>query len=93
MNTFFKDYVRSNTVVGDFVYQYEEALNACYLKEKEKDVKTKSSMPILKTCYKMEAEVVKVYTRKLFLIFQEKLFYSKKIQGIQRSQRRGEKDK
>lgn len=81
MNTFFKDYVRSNTVVGDFVYQYEEALNACYLKEKEKDVKTKTSMPSLKTCYKMEAEAAKVYSRKLFLIFQEELFCSQKYKA------------
>ncbi|KAL4634198.1 hypothetical protein ACB092_04G181900 [Castanea dentata] len=52
MNKFFKDYVRST-------------LNARYLKEKEQDVKTKNSVPILKTCYKLEAEAAKVYTRKI----------------------------
>jgi hypothetical protein len=40
MNKFFKDYVRSSTMVCDFVYQYEKALDARYFKEKERDVKT-----------------------------------------------------
>jgi hypothetical protein len=46
--------------------------------KREKDVKTKTSRPILKTCYKMEAEAANVYTRKSFLIFQEELFKSQK---------------
>ena len=50
MNKLFKDYVHSSTMISDFVYQYEQALNACYLKEKEQDVETKNSVPILKTC-------------------------------------------
>jgi hypothetical protein len=76
MNKLFKDYVCSSTMVCDFVHQYEKALNARYLKEKEKDVKTKTSRPIFKTCYKMEAQAAKVYTRKSFLMFQEELFKS-----------------
>jgi hypothetical protein len=43
MNKFFKDYVRSSTMVRDFVHRYDKALNARYLKEKVKDVKTKTS--------------------------------------------------
>jgi hypothetical protein len=78
MNKFFKDYVRSSTMVCDFVHQYEKALNACYLKEKAKDVKTKTSRPILKTSYKLEAEAANVYTRKSFFMFQEELFKSQK---------------
>ena len=83
MNKFFKDYVCSSAMISDFVYQYEKVLNARYLKEKEQDVKTKNSVSILKTCYKMEVEAAKVYTRKMFMKFQEELFCSKKIQGIQ----------
>ena len=64
-------------MISDFVYQYEQALNACYLKEKEQDVETKNSMPILKTFYKLQAEAAKVYTRKMFMKFQEE-FCSKK---------------
>ncbi|OMO81532.1 hypothetical protein CCACVL1_12374 [Corchorus capsularis] len=76
MNKFFKDYVRSSTLVSDFVHQYDKALNARYQKEKEKDVKTKSSKAILKTCYKMEADAGKHYTRKMFSKFQDELFSS-----------------
>ena len=78
MNKFFKDYVRSSTTISDFVYQYKKVLNARYLKEKEQDVKTKNLVPILKTCYKMEVEATKVYTRKMLMKFQEELFCSKK---------------
>ena len=71
----------SSTTISDFVYQYELALNARYLKEKEQEVKTKNSMPILKTCYKLEAKVAKIYTRKIFMKFQEELFCSKKYKA------------
>ncbi|XP_035550049.1 protein FAR1-RELATED SEQUENCE 5-like [Juglans regia] len=74
MNKFFKDYVRSSTIVSDFVHQYEKALDARYFKEKEKDVRTKSSWPVLKTCWEIEEEAAKVYTRKSFNIFQDELF-------------------
>jgi hypothetical protein len=91
MNKFFKDYVRSSTIVCDFVHQYDKALNARYLKEKEKDVKTNTSRPILKTCYKMEAEAAKVYTRKSFLIFQEELFKSQKYNSSKHRKEGGQK--
>ena len=81
MNKFFKDYVCSSAMISDFVYQYEKVLNARYLKEKEQDVKTKNSVSILKTCYKMEVEAAKVYTRKMFMKFQEELFCSKKYKA------------
>ncbi|XP_042988834.1 protein FAR1-RELATED SEQUENCE 5-like [Carya illinoinensis] len=82
MNKFFKDYVRSSTMVSDFVHQYEKALSARYFKEKEKDVRTKSSNPILRTCWKIEEETVKVYTRKSFNIFQEELFNCQRYKMI-----------
>ena len=69
MIRFFKDYVHLSTTISDFVYQYEQVLNAHYLKEKEQDIKTKNSVLILKTCYNMEVEATKVYTRKMFIKF------------------------
>ena len=81
MNKFFKDFVRLSATINDFMYQYEQVLNACYLKEKEQDVKTKNSLPILKPCYKMEVKATKVYTRKMFMKFQEELFCSKKYKA------------
>ena len=41
MNKFFKDYVRSSITISEFVYQYEQVLNARYLKEKEQECKDK----------------------------------------------------
>ncbi|KAK1560172.1 hypothetical protein Q3G72_023164 [Acer saccharum] len=78
MNIFFKDYVRSSTMVSDFVHQYEAAIDARYFKdkEKEKDVWTKSTHAILKTPFKIEEEAALIYTRKYFMIFQNELFDS-----------------
>ncbi|KAG6699806.1 hypothetical protein I3842_08G081800 [Carya illinoinensis] len=56
MNKFFKDYVKSSTMVSDFVHQYEKAIDARYFKEKEKDVRTKSTRAIMKTPLKIEEE-------------------------------------
>ncbi|XP_042972978.1 protein FAR1-RELATED SEQUENCE 9-like [Carya illinoinensis] len=63
-------------MVSDFVYQYEKAIDARYFKEKEKDVRTRSTRAILKTPLKIEEEAAMVYTRKSFIIFQDELFNS-----------------
>jgi hypothetical protein len=89
--SFFKDYVRASTIVHDFVHQYDKALNARYLKEKEKDVKTKTSRPILKTCYKMEVEAANVYIRNSFMMFQEELFSSQKYNSSKHREEGGTK--
>ncbi|XP_042978660.1 protein FAR1-RELATED SEQUENCE 5-like [Carya illinoinensis] len=78
MNKFFKDCVRSSTMVSDFVHQYEKALDARYFKEKEKDVQTKSTQAVMKTLWKIEADAASVYTRKSFMIFQDELFNSQR---------------
>ncbi|KAL3538129.1 hypothetical protein ACH5RR_001495 [Cinchona calisaya] len=78
MNKFFKGYVRSSTLVSDFVFQYEKALNSRYHKEKEKDVKSRNSNPVLKTCYGIEVEAANIFTGKLFLKFQKELYLSQK---------------
>ncbi|KAF5447954.1 hypothetical protein F2P56_033464 [Juglans regia] len=81
MNKFFKDYVRSSTMVSDFVHQYEKAIDARYFKEKEKDVRTKSTRAIMKTPFKIEEEAALLYTRKSFMIFQDELFNSLRYQA------------
>ncbi|XP_042948974.1 protein FAR1-RELATED SEQUENCE 5-like [Carya illinoinensis] len=78
MNKFFKDYVRSSTMVSDFVHQYEKILDARYFKEKEKDVQTKSTRAVMKTLWKIESDAASVYTRKSFMIFQDELFNSQR---------------
>ncbi|KAG6648959.1 hypothetical protein CIPAW_07G179900 [Carya illinoinensis] len=64
MNKFFKDY-------------YEKALDARYFKEKEKDVRTKSTKAVLKTCWKS------------FQIFQDELFNSQRYKAS-KVQKKGE---
>ncbi|KAG7963945.1 hypothetical protein I3843_09G143900 [Carya illinoinensis] len=91
MNKFFKDYVRSSTMVSDFVHQYDKALDAFYLIEKENDVKTKTTKPIMRTSYKVEEEVAKIYTRKSFLIFQEELFNSQRYKASKTREEDGKK--
>ncbi|KAG6717926.1 hypothetical protein I3842_04G125000 [Carya illinoinensis] len=72
---------RSESMNNEFVHQYEKALNARYLSEKLKDVKTKTSRPIMKTCLSIEEALANLYTRKSFLIFQEELFSSQRFKS------------
>ena len=57
-------------------------MDARYQKEKEKDVKTRSSRVILKTCYKIEDDTAKYYTKKLFIKFQDELFSSQLYRAL-----------
>ncbi|XP_042980200.1 protein FAR1-RELATED SEQUENCE 5-like [Carya illinoinensis] len=89
MNKFFKDYIRSSTMVSDFVHQYEKTLDARYFKEKEKYVRTKSTKAVLKTCWTIKEEATKVYIRKSFEIFQDVLFNSQQYK-VTKVQKEGE---
>ncbi|XP_042972696.1 protein FAR1-RELATED SEQUENCE 5-like [Carya illinoinensis] len=91
MNKFFKSFVRSSTMVHDFVHQYDKALNAFYLSEKEKDVKTKTTKPIMRTCFKVKEEAAKIYTRKSFIHFQEELFQSQRYKASKTREEDGRK--
>ncbi|XP_031097135.1 protein FAR1-RELATED SEQUENCE 5-like [Ipomoea triloba] len=79
MNKYFKDYINANTPISKFVVQYDKALDARYNKEREKTFKTLNSKPILKTLYLMEEEASKVYTRKMFRMFQDELIHSQQF--------------
>ncbi|XP_058787209.1 protein FAR1-RELATED SEQUENCE 5-like isoform X2 [Vicia villosa] len=79
MNKFFKDFLNSSTPLNKFVTQYDKALDARYNKEREKTFKTINSKPFLRTLYPMEEEASKIFTRKLFRIFQDELVGSQKF--------------
>ncbi|XP_042972844.1 protein FAR1-RELATED SEQUENCE 5-like [Carya illinoinensis] len=91
MNKFFKHFVRSGTMVRDFIHQYDKALNARYLNEKEKDVKTKITKPIMRTCFKVEEEAAKIYTRKSFIHFQQELFQNQRYKTSKTREEDGRK--
>ncbi|XP_058752209.1 protein FAR1-RELATED SEQUENCE 5-like [Vicia villosa] len=76
INSFFKDFLNSSTPLSKFVTQYEKALDARYNSERHKTFKTLNSKPLLRTLYPMEEEVSKIYTRKMFRIFQDELVSS-----------------
>lgn len=76
INSFFKDFLNSSTPLGKFVTHYEKPLDTRYNSERHKTFKTLNSKPLLRTLYPMEEEVSKIYTRKMFRIFQDELVSS-----------------
>ncbi|KAG7951439.1 hypothetical protein I3843_12G007200 [Carya illinoinensis] len=58
-------YLRSTFCAGMSTTQRSETIDTCYFKEKEKDVRTKSTRAIMKTPLKIEEEAAMVYTKNL----------------------------
>ncbi|KAK9112376.1 hypothetical protein Scep_019895 [Stephania cephalantha] len=73
MNSYFDGYVNAATTLQLFVKQYEKALDSRYEKEVKADYETINSTPALKTPSPMEKQAADLYSRKLFLKFQEEL--------------------
>ncbi|XP_077238587.1 protein FAR1-RELATED SEQUENCE 5-like isoform X2 [Tasmannia lanceolata] len=76
MNSIFHGYVNADTSLKAFVYQCEKSINSQYEKELEDDSKTSYMKPIMKTGLPMENQAAEIYTRTIFLEFQEQLFQS-----------------
>ncbi|XP_012833068.1 PREDICTED: uncharacterized protein LOC105953933 [Erythranthe guttata] len=78
----------ATTFVSDFVHQYEKAIDARYFKEKEKDLKTKNTKPVLKTCYKIEADAANDGVKKCYrvmLMGKEKPVYEVVLDPIEKN--------
>ncbi|XP_027077880.1 protein FAR1-RELATED SEQUENCE 5-like isoform X1 [Coffea arabica] len=73
MNSYFDGYVNASTTVQLFIKQYEKALESRHEKEVKADYDTMNAAPILKTPSPMEKQAADIYTRKLFIKFQEEL--------------------
>lgn len=63
MNKFFKEFLNSSTPPNKFVIQYEKTFDARYNMERDKTFKIVNSKPLMQTCYLMEEEASKFYTR------------------------------
>ncbi|XP_058103097.1 protein FAR1-RELATED SEQUENCE 5-like isoform X2 [Magnolia sinica] len=74
INSFFDGYVNAQTTLQEFLRQYEKALESCYQKEVEADMETIHTKPFLKTASPIERQAAGLYTRKIFMKFQEELF-------------------
>ncbi|KAF8409870.1 hypothetical protein HHK36_002388 [Tetracentron sinense] len=73
MNSYFDGYVNASTTLQQFVKHYERALESRYEKEVKADYDTMNTAPVLKTPSPMEKQAAELYTRNLFMKFQEEL--------------------
>ncbi|KAG5556095.1 hypothetical protein RHGRI_006654 [Rhododendron griersonianum] len=71
--SFFDGYVDEQTTLPVFFRQYERALQRSFEKEIEADLDTMRTSPVLKTPSPMEKQAANLYTRRLFVKFQEEL--------------------
>ncbi|KAI4367324.1 hypothetical protein MLD38_023075 [Melastoma candidum] len=73
LNAFFEGYVDESTSFPALVKQYEMAVASWHEMELKADYETKNSTPVLKTPSPMERQAAGLFTRRIFLRFQEEL--------------------
>ncbi|XP_019256878.1 PREDICTED: protein FAR1-RELATED SEQUENCE 5-like [Nicotiana attenuata] len=73
INSYFDGYVNASTTLQQFIKLYEKAVESRYEKEVKADYDTMHIGPALKTPSPMEKQAAEIYTRKLFIKFQEEL--------------------
>ncbi|KAK7283971.1 hypothetical protein RIF29_13721 [Crotalaria pallida] len=73
ISSFFDGYVNQQTTLPLFFKQYEQALEHSLEKEIEADYDTFCTTPELKTPSPMEQQAANLYTKKIFVKFQEEL--------------------
>ncbi|XP_021636089.2 protein FAR1-RELATED SEQUENCE 5 [Hevea brasiliensis] len=73
MNSYFDGYVNASTNLNQFFKLYEKSLESRNEKEVKADYDTMNTSPVLKTPSPMEKQASELYTRKLFMRFQEEL--------------------
>ncbi|XP_015571867.1 protein FAR1-RELATED SEQUENCE 5 [Ricinus communis] len=73
MNSYFDGYINASTNLNQFFKLYEKALESRNEKEVKADYDTMNTSPVLKTPSPMEKQASELYTRKLFMRFQEEL--------------------
>jgi hypothetical protein len=69
----FEGYISAKTDSQSFIQQYEKALDCCYEKEVKEEFETKYSLPDIKTSSPIEKQGAEVYTKSVFLKFQQEL--------------------
>uniref|UniRef100_A0ACD5X5B5 Uncharacterized protein n=1 Tax=Avena sativa TaxID=4498 RepID=A0ACD5X5B5_AVESA len=72
-SSFFESYITAKTNAQSFIQQYEKALDSCYEKEMKEEFETKYSLPDIKTSSSIEKQGADLYTRTMFLKFQQEL--------------------
>ncbi|XP_059654102.1 protein FAR1-RELATED SEQUENCE 9 isoform X2 [Cornus florida] len=73
MNSFFDGYVNAATSTQLLIKQYEKGVTSWHEKELKADYDTTNTTPVLKTPSPMEKQAANLYTRRIFMKFQEEL--------------------
>ncbi|CAK8539072.1 unnamed protein product [Lathyrus sativus] len=73
LNLFFDGHVNEFTTLQSFVRQYEKAVSTWHERELKADFETTNTSPVLKTPSPMEKQAAGLYTRKIFMKFQDEL--------------------
>ncbi|XP_017230220.1 protein FAR1-RELATED SEQUENCE 3 [Daucus carota subsp. sativus] len=73
LHSFFSGYVNQQTTISSFLTQYERALESSFEREALADYDTICSTPDLKTPSPMERQAANLYSKMVFLKFQEEL--------------------
>lgn len=73
INSYFDGYINASTNVHLLIKQYEKANATRYEKEVKADYCTMNTTPVLKTPSPMEKQAAKLYTKIIFMKFQEEL--------------------
>ncbi|XVE94352.1 hypothetical protein REPUB_Repub02eG0001800 [Reevesia pubescens] len=73
INSYFDGYINASTNAQVLIKQYEKAVASRYEKEVKADYDTLNTAPALKTPSPMEKQAANLYTRKIFMKFQEEL--------------------
>ncbi|KAF8403500.1 hypothetical protein HHK36_011604 [Tetracentron sinense] len=86
LSSFFDGYVNHQTTLPLFIRQYERALENSFAKEIEADFDTICTTPVLKTPSPMEKQAANLYTKAIFMKFQDELvetfvYTANKIEG------------
>ncbi|XP_039000496.1 protein FAR1-RELATED SEQUENCE 5-like [Hibiscus syriacus] len=72
-NSYFDGYINVSTNAQGLIKQYEKAVASRYEKEVKADCDTLNTSPALKTPSPMENQIANLYTKKIFMKFQEEL--------------------
>lgn len=73
INSYFDGYINASTNIQVLIKQYEKAMATRHEKEVKADYDTLNIPPVLKTPSPMEKQAANLYTRKIFMKFQEEL--------------------
>ncbi|KAM5574034.1 protein FAR1-RELATED SEQUENCE 5-like [Rosa sericea] len=73
INSYFDGYINASTNIQVLIKQYEKAIATRHEKEVKADYDTLNISPVLRTPSPMEKQAAKLYTRIIFMKFQEEL--------------------